>query len=313
MRTRLETAHGALSLHRLCEPDHPALLQVLAQLSNSSNPRRFPGSNPCSLERADFPKLRQQPYYLAEKTDGVRFMLVCCRLQGRNVCALVDRSMAAWLLPLQALPTAMFQGSAVDCELAFNKVQRQWQLLAFDAYVVSGIPVYHLPFSHRMAGLKRAMAVYEYRAGDPVPVKIKSFIPATMFAAYHEHEALARQHFDVDGLILTPEQSEAKVGRHPELFKLKTRHTVDFLVASDCSGLMVFNPATKAHELVERLRQPAEPGAIAECARASDGLWDLVCLREDKGTANDLLTYQKTLVNMREGITIQELQHIFCP
>lgn len=312
MKTRAETVHGSpLSLHRVCEPDE--LLAELARLSGSKNPRRFPGSNPCSLERADFPRLKQQPYFLAEKTDGVRFLLVCCRLAGKNVCALVDRSMAAWLLPLQALPTAMFQGSVVDCEMAFNKAQKQWQLLAFDAYVVSGIPVYHLPFSHRMEGLKRATAVYEYRTGDPLPIKIKSFIPATMFAAYYEHEALARQHFDVDGLILTPELSEAKVGRHPDLFKLKTRHTVDFLVATDCCSLAVFNPSTRAHETVARLRQAAEPGAIAECARGADGLWDLVCVRADKDTANDMLTYQKTLVNMRECITIQELHHVFCP
>lgn len=308
MQTRMETVHGAVTLHRVLGKDHTDLLSALARVSQSKDPRRFPGSNPCSLERADFPRLNQQPYFLAEKTNGIRFLMFSTTHNGKHVCAIVDRAMSVWLLPLQALPTALFQGSVVDCELAFNKVEKQWQLLAFDAYVVSGVPVFDLPFSHRMSALKRAMAVYVYTAGDPVPFKIKSFVPATMFAVYLEHEATARAHFDVDGLILTPELSHATIGRSPDLLKLKTHHTIDFQVGPDGVQLGVWDAMRKTHAVVERLRLPSDPGAIVECERGADSLWVVVCVRTDKTTANDLLTYERTKVNMREGITYEELQ-----
>lgn len=307
----MESVHGALTLHRVKGPDDTALLRTLSELSGSSDPRKFPGSNPCSLERADFPKLRQQPYYLAEKTDGIRVLLLCCTHAGHNVCAIVDRAMAMWLLPLQALPTAMFQGSVVDCELAFNKVEKQWQLLAFDAYVVSAVPVFYLPFSQRMAALARAMTAYAYTTGDPAPLKMKTFVPASMFDAYPGHEAKAAAYFDIDGLILTPELSHAVIGRHTELFKLKTKHTIDFHVASDGMGLEVFDTRRREHVRVARLRQWTQPGGIVECLRVQDDLWDVVTTRTDKTTANDFLTYRKTLLNAQENITLDELKVVF--
>lgn len=315
MHTRQESVHGALTLHRVLDPDHATLLRVLHQVSGNKDHRRFPGSNPCSLERADYPKLRQQPYFLTEKTDGIRVLLFCCRhtIHGTptNVCVLVDRALAMWLLPLQALPTAMFQGSVVDCELAFNKQEQQWQLLAFDAYVVSGVPVFYMPFSHRMGAVKRALSVYSARAGDPLPLRVKHFVPAAMFDAFVEHEASARAQFNVDGLVLQPEMSDAKLGRHTELFKLKTKHTLDFLVGLDCMSLQVYDPSKRAHAVVGTLRTAGEPNSITECVRAADGRWDVVGVRADKTTANDMLTYQKTLLNMREGITVAELRSVF--
>lgn len=313
MRTRVERVHGALTLHRVLDPDHPALLHTLQKLSGSKDARRFPGSNPCSLERADYPKLRAQPYFLTEKTDGTRFLMLCCRHADKNVCALVDRAMAVWLLPLQALPTAMFQGSVIDCELAFNKVDQQWQLLAFDAYVVSGVPVFYMPFSHRMAAAKRALTVYSACPGDPVPLRLKQFVPASMFDAFVQHEASMRLQFEVDGMVLQPEMSDAKMGRHTELFKLKTRHTLDFLVGVDCKSLHVFDPSRKTHVAIGELRTAGEPNSIVECLLAQDNVWDIVGVRADKTTANDMLTYQKTLLNMREGITVVELRGVFVP
>lgn len=315
MKTRKETMHGALTLHRVLDPDHAALLGLLQKVSGSKDARRFPGSNPCSLERADYAKLRQQPYYLTEKTDGTRVLLFCCQhaVKGAqaNVCVLVDRAMSMWLLPLQALPTAMFQGSVIDCELAFNKQEQKWQLLAFDAYVVSGIPVFYLPFSHRMSAVKRALGVYAPQPGDPVPLCLKQFVPAAMFDAFIVHEASMRQQFDVDGLVLQPEMSDAKMGRHTELFKLKTRHTLDFLVGMDCTSLHVYDPSHKTHVVIGTLRTAGEPNSITECMLASDNKWDVVGVRADKTTANDMLTYQKTLLNMREGITVAELRTVF--
>ena len=312
LSTTVVDVHGALSLHKVQEPDQTALLHALSAISGSRDHRRFPGSNPCSLERADFPKLKAQPYWVCEKTNGLRFLLCCCTHKSLKVCMLVDRAMQCFLLPLQAVPTAMFQGSVIDCELAFNKVEKQWQLLAFDAYVVSGVPMFHRQFSQRMAALSRAMKVYEYTLGDPVPLKVKSFLPTSMFHAYDDHESNATMYFDIDGLILTPELSHAAIGRHTELFKLKTKHTVDYLVGGNGITLCVYDPASKSHVHVADLRAATTPGTIVECLLSgTDGLWDVVCVRHDKKTANDRLTYERTLVNMDEQISLHELKLVF--
>lgn len=311
MNTLVENVHGALNLHRVLDPDHASLLQLLSTLSGSRNKNRFPGSNPCSLERADFPKLKQQPYFVCEKTNGVRFIVFCCTYNDTKVCAMIDRAMTIYLLPLQAMPTAMFQGSVFDCELAFNKVDRQWQLLVFDAYVVCGVPLFHKPFSQRMGALGRAMTVYTCVNGDPLPIKIKSFWPTHSFSAYRNIEASASTFFDIDGLILTPELSHATIGRHTELFKLKTKHTLDFVVDARGEKGCVFNPDIQTHEAVAQFRCTQQPGAIVECVRAPDGMWDVMCVRTDKTTANDRLTYDKTLLNMREAITYDELEAFF--
>lgn len=310
MRTQEEEVHGALTLHRVLGSDRSALLATLSQLVGSPDIAKFPGSNPCSLERADFPKLARQPYFLTEKTNGVRFLLFCCRHEDHTVCALVDRAMAVFLLPLQKVPTVLFEGTVIDCELAFNRADRHWQLLMFDAYVVSGIPVMHKPFSARMAAVRRGMLAYEPAPGDAVVCCLKTFFPAS--AAFFDHFLLHQERvdrcYDVDGVILVPENSRAILGRHTELFKLKTKHTIDFLVGVDGFELGVFNPSSGAHVAIGRLRSAVAAGSIAECVQEAGGVWVLVCVRTDKTTANDMLTYEKTLLNAREAITLAEVR-----
>ena len=310
MLTRAEVLHGALSLHRVLEPDRSALLAGLSRLVGTADAGKFPGSNPCSLERANFSKLSRQPYFLTEKTNGVRYLLFCCRYKDCAVCAIVDRAMSVFLLPLQKVPTVLFEGTAIDCELAFNRAEQVWQMQMFDAYVVSGIPVQHKAFSCRMTAVQRAMSPYEPAPGDAVVLRVKVFFPASRdyFDQFQTHQQRVGGYYDVDGVILVPEDSRAIVGRHTELFKLKTKHTVDFLVGGDGFELSVFNPSTGLHVVIGRLQSVAAAGSIVECVQESGGAWALVCVRTDKTTANDMLTYEKTMLNAREAITFAEVR-----
>ena len=315
MNVETASVHGLVDLPRVLPPHSVELARVLARVA-SVKEGRFPGPSPCSLERADFPKLRSQPYWACEKTDGVRVMLFCTTLGDMRVCCLVDRAMAFYLLPLLAVPTAMFQDSLVDCELVMNTSDRVLELLAFDAFVLSGIPVFSLPFSRRIACLKRATTKYIAHREDAARVRIKDFVAGAMFGMYREFEATKRHAYAIDGLILTPELSPPVVGRHPDLFKLKTKHTVDFMVGDNGTDLLVFDSGKRTHSVVARLRSASTPGSIVECVREGGGgdmvsTWEVVCTRGDKTTANDMLTYTKTLVNMREAVTCDDLIHAF--
>lgn len=312
----MESLHGRVTLHRVLPPDYDEFVHRLGELMGSKDPRRFPGPNPCSLERADFRKLTSQPYWVCEKTDGIRLMCMCFTTRdNKQVCCVVDRSMAFYLLPLRNLPTATFQGTVMDGELAFNKCEGVWQLLCFDAYVLCGSPIGSRPFSRRLECMRRTMTPYSPDASDAVLLRMKDFVSLTRFDTYMDLETVKRNCYDIDGLILTPEHTPPCAGRCPDLLKLKTHHTVDFLILPDGMSLAVYDTSRHEHVPVARLGLPGPsprppPGCIVECSKGSKGTWDVVDVRRDKTTANDMLTYTKTQVNMKEAITYDDLMRV---
>lgn len=316
-------------LHKVTDPAYAGMLrQKIKELACDDSPHsRYPGPNPVSIDSSHFDRLRSQPYYVCEKTDGVRFAMVCCTLPaplspGRaparpfiNVCALVDRSLTAYLLPLEHVPRAMFQGSLIDGELAWNKALGRWEYLAFDAVCVSGVPVLNGTLLERLRALHKAAGVYKPSPGDPAVLTVKSFHSCTNLAEFEVSLRSLHDQYDIDGLILTPAVPAVHYGRHTGLFKLKfgDRHTVDFVVGPDGRHLSVFeNGAHVSVGLLSSSQTSQVAGSVVECAMASDGVtWEVVMVRTDKSTANDMYTYKKTLLNMREGLTLQHIKLAF--
>lgn len=303
-------------MHKITDVGHLNILKsVVKELScDDSRGHRFPGPNPVSLDTSHFSLLKSEAYYVCEKTDGVRMLLVCYVVGPLKVVALVDRALTAYVLPLQRVPKAMFQGTLLDGELAWNKVDREWDYQVFDAMCVSGVPVLDLPLPLRMGAAHRALGTYAHTPHkDPVRLRLKSFVSSSRIGDLEAHLAGARRTYDIDGVVLTPMRAPVMYGRHLGMFKLKfgERHTVDFLVDSDGKGLSVFEGGK--HVVVGALRKEVRstPGAIVECAQVSPGVWDVVGVRTDKTTANDMLTYQKTLLNMREKLTLDDVVRAF--
>lgn len=304
-----------------------AALRDLAYLDGPTRPgtkyatsapaSKFPGPNPVSLDTSHFPTLAAEPYYACEKTDGVRMLLVCCRHAGVNLVALVDRAMTWYLFPLQLVPKAMYQGTLLDGELAWNKATKAWEYLVFDAVTVSAIPVTSCTLPQRLAAVHRALqGKYKPVAQDPALLRIKTFVPCSKPDDVSSHLCRAKLTYDVDGLILTPARAPVVYGRHNGMFKLKfgSRHTVDFLVAPNGKDLLVFDAGQ--HTAVGRLSGCAylKPGCIAECvphSTADFAEWDVVTVRTDKTTANDMFTYRKTLLNMREKLDWDKVKRVF--
>jgi len=312
-----------LTLHRVTDVGYrQILLAVLRDLAmDDGRHPRFPGPNPVSLDSSHLPKLRAEPYYVCEKTDGVRHLLLCCTLETPfrklNVCVLVDRALAMYLLPVQHLPRAAYQGTLLDGELAWNKRRARWEYLVFDAVAVSGIPVLNGTLPERMDAVHRMVRVYAAHdaSGDVVDLRPKTFVACCNLREFEDSLPSLEQQYDIDGVILTPATAPVTYGRHYGMFKLKfdARHTVDFLVGPDGRQLGVFDNG--AHVTVGSLApgHSAPPGSIAECATAGQqGVWTLVTLRTDKATANDMFTYQKTLLNMRENLGLADLKQVFC-
>ena len=318
------TARGhSLLLRRLEQPPAAALADLAcldgpARAAKHAAPAlKFPGPNPVSLDTSHFSSLAAEPYYACEKTDGVRVLLVCCRHAGVNLVALVDRALAWYLFPVQRVPKALYQGTLLDGELAWNRATGSWDYMVFDAVCVSGIPVLNAPLPQRLAAVNRALAGrYEPTDRDPARLRLKTFVPCSKPDDVTAHLERARRSYDVDGLILTPARAPVVYGRHGGMFKLKfgSRHTVDFLVGPSGRDLLGFDHGQ--HAAVGRLAGgQLAPGCIAECAPhpgAADE-WDVVHVRTDKTTANDMFTYRKTLLNMRENLDWDKVKHVFRP
>ena len=306
---------GDKVLHRVIEPDASGLLGVLQSLVGDAAQKRpkFPGPNPVSLERADFPKLLQQTYYVCEKTDGVRHLLMCCNYQGHNVCVLGDRMLTFWLLPLRDIPRAMYQGSVLDGEIAYNKMSKSWQFLTFDVVMMSGVPTFSKRFSDRIGVAHKVMALFKHHPLDPLDLKVKNFYSLNTLADAASHMSMARTFFEVDGIILTPQEDEVVFGRHMAMYKFKDgcKHTIDFLVMDAEGTLGVFDNGR--HAAVGKLsvvpgQQVPSAGSVVECSSLGKGAWRMETVRTDKNTANDAFTYKKTMLNITENLGWADLE-----
>lgn len=314
-RSKVGVGHREFRAHKVLDPARAEFVDIVRALARDDHPRpRLPGPNPVSLERSHLRALHSREYLLSEKTDGVRFVLACFRYRDVKIAAIVDRALNVFLFPLRKVPKALFQGSLIDGELAWNKQTNSFSFVAFDAVVLSGVTVSHASLYDRVLAMKRAFSAYAPHDDDPAAFEIKSFVPLHAPALIDQflHEVSAK--YDVDGVILTPVHEEVKYGRHFGLFKLKTsgRLTVDF--KCDTTGhLSVFDPKTRKHVVVGQLIVgiPDEE-CIVECSHMGGGdpivkYWKLHHVRKDKTTANDILTYEKTMLNMRENVTLKDL------
>ena len=312
---------GTHVLHRVLGADAAAILQKLQDLTGTP---KFPGPNPISLEKKDLQKLRQKQYYACEKTDGVRHAFFACTYKGHNVAVILDRRLTMWLLPLRGLPRAAFQGTVLDGEIALNARNSSepedawWQFLTFDAVWVSGVPVFTLRFMERIAAARKMVGACVQATDDVLKMRVKDFVDMAAgpdsVDALRAHLGMAAGFFACDGIVFTPDD-EVMYGRHMDMFKFKdsSKHTVDFLVLDAAGALGVWDPSSKTHASVGRVaksnnaRMPPR-GAVVECSLrcARSKTWTVVMQRLDKNEANDMLTFQKTLVNIRENLSFDD-------
>jgi hypothetical protein len=61
---------------------------------------------------------------------------------------------------------------------------------------------------------------------------------------------------------------------------------------------------------IGKIKGNYKAGIIVEC-NLSRGVWNVIGIRKDKKQANDILTYERTLVNIREDIQIEELLRLY--
>lgn len=318
-RTFVDVGAHKFKAHLVLEPAAGAIREEIQRLSRDDHPRpRLPGPSPVSIERSNFETLQKSEYLVCEKTDGVRVIAACIRYAGVKLMVVMDRALQVYLFPLRKVPRPMFQGTILDAELAWDKLAGKFALAVFDAVVVSGVSVSHVSVYDRLIGASKALAAYAPHPDDPALVFVKSFVPLHAPALIRPFLDTISERFDVDGVILTPTRDPVVYGRHMSMFKLKTkgRHTVDFMVGKN-GELQIFDSKSKRHVTKGQMMFDIPPAkTIVECSHMGNGdpdikFWKLVTVRVDKNAANDLVTYEATMKNMRENLCLDDVLSLF--
>ena len=213
---------------------------------------RNPAPQPVSLEREHLPLLRERPYLVADKSDGVRYVLLLARAQDRELSVLVDRKLSLYQVPVAA-SRAYFAGSLFDGELV--SCGGTHVFLVFDAMACKGsMAIGREPLLKRLELLR---AVFDLEGTTPAAPEAAaalakrgkivcggsahglSFRPKPCFQL-KQLDTLLRQlpqlPYAVDGLVFSPADEPVRTGTHETMFKLKWKHTIDVEVAKDEDG-----------------------------------------------------------------------------
>ena len=290
----------------------PLLKQAIATAWGSNDQDRFPGPQPVSIERRHFPLLKKQPYMVCEKTDGLRQMLVCLELEGKKRCFLVDRA-----FHVEEITTTLPRDTVFDCERVDSL------LLVYDAVMVKGESMLKKPLTERLAAAGKVIRMILRTSKDKVQIKLKKMYPLEQI----DEVLKAEYPYKTDGLVFTPVNEPIRMGTHETMFKWKPRETItiDFMVRHNgqyidrghpghepvmdmyiadrekLKSVTIFNPLVQYKDL------DSYEGRIVECGYGDAG-WYFIKVRADKTYPNNLRTFERTLVNLREDIQACEFR-----
>ena len=273
--------------------------QYIVESWNSIDKNRFPGPQPVSIERRHFPLLKRQPYVVCEKTDGVRYMLVCP--PGSKESYLVNRNFETKLVSFAGFP----KDTILDGELVTTKDKREL-FMVHDAVRVKGYNLMSENLATRLGFATDAVKRIIKSKKDPFEIRVKNMIS---LSTIQDLPALDSFEYETDGIVMTPINEPIRTGTHETMFKWKPHHriTVDFMIKKG-SELWVQDrgvPFLEAELHNLNQRSDVKDGSIVECGYGDLG-WFVEKVRTDKNYANNRRTYYNTCTNLRENIQFNE-------
>jgi len=262
----------------------------------STDSGRFPGPQPVSIERRHFALLKRQPYFVCEKTDGVRQFLTSTT-EGTFI---VNRA-----FQVEPVKIRIPKDTLLDGELVKLKNQKM-AFVVHDAVLFKGENLMDLPLDQRLEKARGVTKGIIKTAAAPFDVRVKK-----MYRLFEEQiPDLNSFDYETDGIVMTPIREPIRMGTHETMFKWKPREriTIDFQLLN---GIDLFvqdrGELYKEAELhMRHVRKDLPDGTIVECGYGDLG-WFVEKVRTDKTHANNRRTYFRTIVNIRENIQLSEI------
>ena len=313
----------------------PDILKNLRSIVLSYWPKRrndyFPGPQPVSLERRDLFKLKRFPYLACVKSNGMRFMMLCTTINEYNKCYMIDRAFRFYEVD-QCFDKALYTNTLFDGELVktSNDGKEVWTYIIHDCVAFRGNDVSQDSFPKRYSYVVTSVETFwEFvREKDVFPIEIKVFVPFEDLQKLVDMEKNGEIAHPTDGYIFTPEALPIGTNAQYTLFKWKplNLHTFDFkIIESDDEftahvnkkgQLIPFARVKKntqqgkvfGNKLGELVSPKYESGSIVECEYNTEvQCFDPLFIRTDKTHPNGIYTVEKTLINIQEDITMDEL------
>lgn len=295
-----------------------SILSSVSAWWNNYDKNRFPGPQPISIEREHFSKLAENPYWVCAKTDGSRFLLVCVTCFDVNYCVLINRKNEIHLIEVCTTKDA-FQGTILDGELIMNNETKQYDFLVYDATIVCGEDTTQMFHSQRISKARDLIWRMHVSERHNIHVRLKYFMPLNEFSQY-KSTILPFTPYTNDGLIFTPEKNPVISGTNFDMFKWKPyrKNTVDFWVEIDYSHrnrLVMklskgkFMVCMHDHYIHISPSLKEELPGVVECEFNGRNNWVGLFMRADKTYPNSVFTMNKTLLNIRENIRMEEFEN----
>lgn len=333
----------------LCnEPDGPLLVEIKEQKvvahikkkivscwTKLKDPDNFPGPQPVSLERNEIIKLSKYPYAVCEKTDGMRYFLLSCRIDNLNLNFIIDRKFSVFEAPGAWSCASSFEGTLLDGEIVRDK-EGNFIYYPHDCILRGGINYSMENFKKRYEHTKEISILWRTISTSLFSINFKKITNLTNLSELLKESSTSHA---VDGLIFTPIGLPVQTGTQHSLIKWKMpdKHTFDFEVEKkgqrldlylfDKMSLIKFKTLNKRTASGRRffqaldnleefslenlsLKESKPPTRfIVEC-EIVDGDYIPIKTRPDKTRPNSVRTVQRTLQNIEENITVVELLEI---
>lgn len=276
-----------------------------------SNPERFPGCQPISIERRHFHTLTSNDYVVTEKTDGLRQFVVALKIGQEKRSFIVNRAFDVLEVRLRLGPKA-YDGTILDAELLGS------HLYVFDAIFIDGMACGHLDFLSRLERIERFIAQVICMKNDPYKLRLKQFHAFTDFEHFVDAYLPSLTDVKVDGVIFIPVNEHVKMGTHETMYKYKNleKNTIDFKLEWDHTRtvwrLYLQDKGKPVYELDTSANEPwFKSGMVVECAYdARTDQWVPQFERTDKNFPNNRRTYYRTLVNIKENLQLEDFKEL---
>ena len=246
------------SVHRLQDPEKILYIQKrISELYKLDYIRKYnPAPNPISIDCSSLNIIKNQNYVVAEKTDGIRFLLLLDTWPSkfkRQPCAIMCTRKYEMFEIRVVAEELYFRGTLIDGELTWHyedhSICRQLYL-AFDLIAIKGDYIGNWDYIQRWTLLNKILDIHnEDMIKDPrkwftkcqelaedhkivcegnqfcLNFRIKQIFPLDRIETiWRLKNSMGHK---IDGLIFTPVNEFVKIGTNDKTFKWKTNHTID--------------------------------------------------------------------------------------
>jgi hypothetical protein len=287
----------------------------------------FAAACPVSIERKNFFKILQYPYVICVKSDGIRYLMLAMKYardgdSERNYVFLINRAFDIFIVDV--VFDDKVYGSTSNCGLLFDGELLGNEFIIHDCICIFGKDISNEHFNERYENVENVVNNFVSHSSQIV-LKTKTFF--TFDQIDKVVQLFNEPDHKIDGLIFTP--VTLPVGTHTQYtlfkWKVKSQHTFDFKITEDPVSYIA-NTVQFKHETKFASVDKASPGGqvfskllskncpgfksgdIVECEYNEQyDRYDPIKIRTDKAHPNNLYTIEKTLLNIKENITLDEI------